>query len=119
MVMIIREIDKTNLQHINQCDTSFIIDSKLLLHVENGKIYYAVVEVPPYTKQYASDEIDFSPYLSHPHKTIFIAYTDGEPAGQIRVVKYWNGYAYIDNFAVDTKYRRQGIGRALMERAIE
>jgi len=119
MRITIREIDKNNILHINQCDGSFTISSKLLLHAENGKISYTIVDVPSYTKQYTSDEIDFSKYLSNPDKTIFFAYVDDKIIGQIRIMKYWNGYAYIDDFTVDTKHRRQGVGRALLSRSIE
>jgi ribosomal protein S18 acetylase RimI-like enzyme len=119
MAITIREIDRNNIHHINQCDSSFLIDSKLELYEENGKITYTVVEVPQYTKQYGTDEVDYSDYISHPNKAIFLAYEDNELAGQIRVIKYWNGYAYIDDLAVDIKHRRQGVGRALIARAIE
>jgi streptothricin acetyltransferase len=119
MSITIREIDQNNLHHVNQCDSSFIVDSKLLLYAENGKVTYTVVNVHPYTKQYVSNEIDFITYISNPDKTIFLAYTGDELAGQVRIQKYWNGYAYLDDLAVDAKYRRQGIGRALIARAIE
>jgi ribosomal protein S18 acetylase RimI-like enzyme len=119
MEFTIREINDETLQHANQCDSSFTIDSKLVLSSENNKITYTVVELPPYGKQYQSDEVECSEYVSNPQKTIFLAYVENEPAGQIRLKKYWNGYAYIDDFAVDARHRRQGIGRALMQRAIE
>ena len=119
MNIIIREIDQSTLQDVNQCDNSFIVDSKLDLSAENGKISYTLVAVSPYTKQYASDETDFSNYIFNPDKTIFLAYIDNGLAGQIRIMKYWNGYAYIDNVAVDAKYRRQGVGRTLITRTIE
>jgi len=117
--IIIREIDEDSIQHVNQCDSSFTIDSKLVLSTENGKINYTVVNVHPCTKRYGPEEVDYSAYISNPDKTVFFAYVDNELAGQVRVIKYWNGYAYIDNLAVDPKYRRQGIGRALIERAVE
>jgi ribosomal protein S18 acetylase RimI-like enzyme len=113
------EIDNDSIQHINQCDSSFIVNSKLLLSVENGKISYIVANVTPYTKQYGSEEVDYSTYISNPDKTVFFVYVDNELAGQIRVIKNWNGYAYIDNVAVDPKHRKQGIGRALIARAVE
>jgi streptothricin acetyltransferase len=56
--------------------------------------------------------------MNHPDRAVFFSYLDEELAGEIRFRKYWNGYAYIDNIAVDSKFRRQGAGRALMERAI-
>jgi len=119
MEIAIHEVDQSNVHHVNQCDSSFTVDSKLLLHAENGKINYTVVDVPQYTKQYQSEEVDSSTYISNPNKIIFFAYAGDELAGQIRVLKFWNGYAYIDDLAVDTKHRRQGVGRALISSAVE
>ncbi|MGZ9226837.1 MAG: GNAT family N-acetyltransferase [Anaerolineales bacterium] len=119
MQITIREIDENSIQHVDQCDSSFTIHSKLVLSAENGRISYTVLDIPPYGKQYQPDEVDYSEYISNPDKTIFLAYVDNEPAGQIRIRKYWNGYAYIDDFAVDAQHRRHGIGGALMQRAME
>ncbi len=119
MKITLYEMDNDTLHQVNQCDASFTIDSKLVLSAENGKISYTVINVPPYTKQYDTEETDYKTFLSNPEKTIFFAYADDELAGQIRVMKHWNAYAYIDDVAVDTKFRRQGVGHALIERAIE
>jgi ribosomal protein S18 acetylase RimI-like enzyme len=116
--IILREIDKSNIHHVNQCDGSFTVNSKLILNAENGKISYTVVELTPYTKRYQEDEADHGAYISNPDKTIFLAYINTELAGYIKIRKYWNTYAYIDDVAVDIKYRRQGVGQALMEGAI-
>jgi len=43
---------------------------------------------------------------------------DGQIAGQIRLCRYWNRYAYIEDIVVDQKFRRQGIGRELIQQAI-
>jgi streptothricin acetyltransferase len=119
MNIAIREINEDNIQHVNQCDSSFTVDSKLVLSAENGRISHTVLDIPPHGKQYQPEEVDYSEYVSNPDRTIFLAYVDNEPAGQLRVKKYWNGYAYIDDFAVDARHRRHGIGRALMQRAME
>jgi len=119
MNITLREIDRANLHHINQCDTSFVVDSKMILSAEHGKINYTVESVSAYTKQYAPSLVDYSEYISNPHKIVFFAFVDDELAGQIRLQKYWNGYAYMDDFAVEPKYRRRGVGRALTARAME
>jgi ribosomal protein S18 acetylase RimI-like enzyme len=119
MKITLREMDNDTLHQVNQCDASFTVDSKLILSAENGMIHYTTVSAPPYTKQYGTEEVDYTAFISNHDKAVFFAYVDEELAGQVRVVKYWNGYAYIDDVAVDTKFRRQGVGRALIERAIE
>jgi len=111
-------MDNDTLQQINQCDASFTVDSKLILSAENGKINYTIVNIHPYTKHYGPEEVDYKTFIGDPNKTVLFAYVDEEFAGQLRIMKYWNGYAYIDDVAVGTKFRRQRVGRALIERAI-
>ncbi len=119
MEIFIREIDSTTLQNLNQADAEFTVTSKLVLHAENGVVRYTIVDVEPYRKKYALDEMDYSTYICNPERTIFFAYVDDHLAGQIRVLKYWNAYAYIDDIAVDVKFRGRGIGRALIQRVVE
>ena len=119
MQITIREIDKNTIQYVKKGGSSFEVNSKLELHAENGKISYTIVDVPQYTKEYGLEEVDSSTYIAHPDRTIYLAYMDDELAGQIRIMKYWNGYGYIGDIAVDAKHRRQGVGRLLIQRAIE
>jgi streptothricin acetyltransferase len=117
MALIIKAIDHTSLADINQCDDSFIVNAKLALHAQDGEISYTIVEVPPYTKRYADDEIDLSDYIGNPDKIIFVACVDDHPVGYIRLRTNWNHYAYIDNLVVDANHRRLGIGHRLIEQA--
>ena len=119
MNIIIREIDQYNVEDFGRYDSSFMVNSKLILNAENGTISYTIVDVPPYTKQYGAEKFDSKFYMDHLDKAIFFAYLDEELAGEIRLRKNWNEYAYIDSIAVDSKYRNQGVGRALIKQAIE
>jgi streptothricin acetyltransferase len=119
MNIIIREIDQYNVEDFGLCDSSFTVSSKLILKAENEAISYTTVDIPPYTKQYRAEEFDSKFYMDHPHRAIFFAYLEEELAGEIRLRKNWNGYGYIDSIVVDSKYRNQGIGRALIQQAME
>ncbi len=119
MQIIIREIDQHSLQYVDQFDSTFMVESKLVLHAENGKISYTVVPAPLYEKHYPPHSLDYSAYVDNPNRAIFFAYVDEERAGQIRLLEYWNAYAYIDDITVAPRYRQQGVGRALMEQAIQ
>ena len=88
------------------------------MRAENGIIYYSVVSVEPYQKQYVFDEKDHPSYISNPNKTFILHMWIGQLAGQIGVIKYWNAYAWIDDFVVDLHFRRLGVGRALMQRVV-
>lgn len=118
MTITICKVDNNTIEHVKKGGSSFEVNSKLVLRSENGRIDYTIVEVPPYTKQYGLEEFDPQTYVANPDRTIFLAYVDGEFAGQIRVLKYWNACAYIDDIAVFENYRGQGVGRRLIESAI-
>lgn len=119
MTITICEMDESAIQSFKNYGSSFEVTSKLEVYAENGKIRYAIVDVPPYVKQYGSESVDPNTYLFNPDRIVFFACVNGQLAGQIRVLKHWNAYAYIDDIAVEPDYRGQGVGRALMERAIE
>lgn len=119
MEITIREADHDSIRHLKKGGISFDVTSKLVLHAENGCISYTIVDVPRYTKQYGMEEFDADSYVGHPDRVVFFACLEDTPIGQIRVQKNWNGYAYIDDIAVEAEYRGEGIGRALMQHAIE
>jgi len=119
MNITICEVDQGTVQHVKMYGASFEVRAKLLLSAENGEISYTIVDVPPYIKQYKPEKVEPETYVDNPDRIVFFAYVDGGLAGQIRVLKNWNGYAYIDDIAVEPKYRGHGVGRALMGRAIE
>lgn len=119
MQVVIKEADEHNFWQVNQCDSSFTVDSKLCLHCEAGEIHYTIVTVPTYEKRYPTQEIDQATYLHQPDKAIYFAYKAGALAGQIILVRNWNGYAYIEDIRVGARYRRQGIARRLLTTAVE
>jgi streptothricin acetyltransferase len=119
MNITLRELDLHTIQNVNQCDATFTVTSRLVLRAENSIIRYTVVDVEPYQKQYAFEEKDYQSYISDPDKTIYFAYVDGQLAGQIDVARHWNAFAWIDDLAVDVRFRRRGVGRALMQTAVD
>jgi ribosomal protein S18 acetylase RimI-like enzyme len=75
-----------------------------------------VLKIPSTTKRY-DEEPGYATYVDNPEKTVFLAYVDGEIAGQIVLRKNWNKFAYVEDIAVDVLFRRQGVGRELLTRA--
>lgn len=117
MNLIIQVLDEINIQDVDQANGEFMIDSQLVLHSENNKITYSIIEHPPTKKQYDQDEIDYTTYLDNPDRIVLLAYIDGKAVGHIVLRKNWNNYAYIDYVAVDARSRGMGVGQALMAQA--
>lgn len=119
METVIQELSRDNLADVNQVDGTFTIDSRLVLSYDCGEINYTIESVPPHTKHYPLDPIDYSQYISNPDRTVFLAYLDGKMAGQVVISRHWNKFAIIDWIVVDAGCRGRGIGTALMQRAIQ
>ena len=119
MQITIREIDHDNLRDVNKCDATFTVHSKLVLHAEDGVISYSVVSVEPYRKRYIFEEKDYPSYIGNRDKTIYLAYINGQLAGQIDVSKHWNAYAWIGDFFVDVHLRKRGVGHIMMQKAVD
>jgi streptothricin acetyltransferase len=119
MQIEIQQLDQGNIQDINQCDGSFTVNSHLELSMKDGKLLYSAFPVQPYKKEFPIEEMDVNSFVNNPDKIIFLAYFEGKLAGQIDVIKWWNGYVYVNAFAVNSEYRRHGIGKVLLQKAIE
>lgn len=119
MEISINEINQHNLQDTGKCDSSFTVDTLLVLSAENNNIQFNTLSTSPYKKKYPVEKIDYSLYLSRPDRTVFLAYCDQSIAGEIRLRRNWNFYAYIEEIVVDVDFRKRGIGRKLIQTGIQ
>ena len=117
MEVVTTELDHRSVGDIGKCDGEFTVDSKLVLHAENNEILYTTISVPSFKKRYGQDEVDYAAYVDDPDKTAFLAYVNGQMAGQIILRKNWNRYAYIEDIVVDLRFRRRKVGKALIAQA--
>ena len=119
MNITIRQMDSQSLHQVDQFERNSIVNEHLMLQIQDNKISYSIVPVEPYEKILDVDSEDYTTFIDNPQKVIFFADVDGKPAGQIKLVPWWNKFAYVEELAVDTEFRGKGVGRALMNRAIE
>lgn len=119
MQITLRQMDSQSLHQVDRFERNSIVYSKLVLHVEGNRITYSIVPVESYEKILIVDPENYTTFIDNPEKVIFFADVDGQPAGQIKMVPWWNKFTYIEELTVDTPFRAKGIGSALLTRAIE
>ena len=115
----IRQLDSQSIHQVDQFNRNSIVNSHLILHVQDNKISYSIIPVEPYEKILSVDAEDYTTFIDNPQKVIFFADVDGKPVGQIKMVPWWNKFAYVEELVVDTGFRGKGVGHALMMRAIK
>lgn len=94
-----------------------MVTSRLVLAIENEKLIYTVAPVEPaYEREVHAEDGDYGFDESGP--TIFFAQVDGHLAGRIRMMRWWNRFAYVEDLVVNPHYRGLGIGRMLLEGGI-
>lgn len=119
MKPVIQTLTQNNLHLFNQFDRKFTVSSKIVLDMIGNKINWAVTPVESYEKEIPIDEVDPVTFINSEEKVVFLAEVDGKLAGQIKIITWWNGYAYIDDVIVNPQFRGLGVGKALMEAAIQ
>ena len=91
--------------------------SRLVLSIENERLGYSIVPVEPYEREVFAEDVDYG--FDEDGPTIFFAEADGSLAGRIRMMRWWNRFAYVEDLVVNPDYRGLGIGRRLLERGIQ
>ncbi len=119
MKFIIKELDSSMVGDIHRIDNESDIDSKLVLCLEDNRLSYTTIGVPHRTKRFPHDEYEYTSYPDDPEKTAFLAYVDEQVAGEIILRKNWNRFALVEWIGVDRRFRRMGIGRALISRGLQ
>ncbi len=118
METVIRQMDKQSIHQVDQFNRNSIVSSHLLLDIHENKISYSIVPVEPYEKILTVEPEDYATFIDNPQKAIFFADVDGKPVGQIKIIPWWNKFAYVEELVVDTGFRGHGVGHALMTHAI-
>ena len=93
-------------------DRTFTVDRELRLCLSGGNLSHEIVAVaPPYEKTYPSWQ------RSCAVGTSFAIHAAGRVVAEVNLVAGWNGYVHMENLVVARDFRRQGLARALVERA--
>ncbi|KXK15535.1 MAG: N-acetyltransferase GCN5 [Chloroflexi bacterium OLB14] len=117
----IQKVSSTNKNHVDKFDRKFTVKEKIALSMEDGKLTCSIVPVQPYEKEMFVDEDhdeDFSSFIDNDEKTIFLAFVNNQLAGQIKIISWWNQFAYVDDLIVNPQFRGLGVGKNLIAEAI-
>ncbi|WP_214894502.1 GNAT family N-acetyltransferase [Exiguobacterium sp. H66] len=116
--IVIRPLKDQFITIINNTNESFPVIGKILPSFSNGlwsyeeQLYDAPSEIC-----FPDDKLDWSTYIDSSEKIILLAFHENECIGQIRLVKDWNRLAYIENIAIRSSFRKNGVGHLLLEAA--
>ncbi|HSM71516.1 MAG TPA: GNAT family N-acetyltransferase [Anaerolineales bacterium] len=119
MKINIRPLESTNIHQVDTFERNSIVRSHLMLDVKDNKISYSIVPVEPYEKIFNIEVEEYPTFIDNPQKAIFFADVDGIPAGQVKIVPWWNKFACVQELVVDTEFRGKGIGQALLNHGVE
>jgi streptothricin acetyltransferase len=89
--------------------------------MENEKLSYTVVPVESYEREVPAEDTEYG--FDDAGPVIFFAQvgaTRESPllAGRIRMMRWWNRFAYVEDLVVNPEYRGRGVGRKLLEHGI-
>jgi len=116
--IIIQPLKKHLVTIVNTTNDSFPIIGKILPIFSNGVWSYEeeLYETPSEIR-FPDDKLDWSAYVDSNEKVVLLAFHEDAFIGQIRLVKDWNRFAYIENIAVKKDFRKSGVGHLLLEAA--
>lgn len=103
---------------VNAANEPFPIIGKILPSFSNGIwSYEEQLYDTPSEIRFPDDKLDWSSYIDSNQKIVLLAFHEDTCIGQIRLVKDWNRFAYIENIAVKKSFRKSGVGHLLLEAA--
>ncbi|HSJ86360.1 MAG TPA: GNAT family N-acetyltransferase [Anaerolineales bacterium] len=117
MEITIRKIDPQESPQTNSFSRTSMVNSRLVLRIENEELVYTIVPVEPYERNVPAEDVDYG--FDDTGPTIFFAEADGHLAGRIKMLRWWNRFAYVEDLVVNAQYRGMGVGRKLLERGIQ
>ncbi|UOQ46857.1 GNAT family N-acetyltransferase [Gracilibacillus caseinilyticus] len=109
-----------NIKDVNVTNDYFTIFGKLVPSFKDG-IWSHGEELfdKPRETCFPDDDLNWQAYIDNNSKALFLAYSDGNCIGQVRIIKDVNRFCYIENIAIIKSARRQGVGKLLLHKAEE
>lgn len=114
----IKPLEEKFIEIVNKANEPFPVIGKIIPRFLNGAwSYEELLYENKLETIFPDDQLNWQEYINSEKKVVFLAFCEGECIGQIRLVKDWNRFAYIENIAVRKSLRKSGIGHLLLEAA--
>ncbi|MDO3409822.1 GNAT family N-acetyltransferase [Saccharibacillus sp. CPCC 101409] len=110
--------DREHIPYINDTNETFPIFGRLVAGYRGG-VWTHTEELFAETRyiRFPDDRLDWEDYIGSSQKAIYLAFRGSLCIGQVRIVRDWTGFAYIENIAVRGSHRQLGVGGMLMRTA--
>lgn len=100
------------------CDFSFEITSEVLPPFD-GPGLGGIAELEAYRKTYDTNPAELMETAAEDDAALFVVRDADRMLGYIALSISWNGYAEIDDIAVDASARRSGVAVVMVDKAVE
>jgi len=111
----IRVADECFEDYILNSEFTFTVSGYAEVQIGTPVAQWRIDWVQPYLKNYGIDSQEFCDYRSRADSTVLVAWIGEEAVGHIVLSTHWNGFAHIDELAVDATFRRNGVARSLLD----
>src|SRR5690242_6368431 len=108
MEITIRKIDPGESPQTKLFSRKSAVNSRLVLDIENEKLVYTIAPVEPYEREVHAEDVEYG--FDDAGPTIFFAevgaiHVSPLPAGRIKMLRWWNRFAYVEDLVVNPDYR--------------
>lgn len=118
--IIISPLKNELIEDINLTNDYFNVFGRVVPSLQLGEWSYEEILFDETREiRFPDDKLDWSQYINREDKVLFLAYMNNTCIGQIRIIKDWNRFCYIENIATKKEYRGQGIRKFLLNKAEE
>ena len=115
LALSIRVADECFEDYILNSEFTFTVTGYAKVQIGAPVAQWPIEAVVPYLKNYGIDSEEFCHYRDAADGTVLVAWLDEDPVGHIVISRHWNGFAHIDELAVDSAMRRNGVARKLLD----
>ncbi|WP_145333150.1 GNAT family N-acetyltransferase [Paenibacillus xylanexedens] len=118
--IMISPLNADLIEDIHTTNDYFTLFGKIIPSLQSGQwTYEEVLFDEPKETRFPDDRLDWNEYINQEDKMLFLAYMNQVCIGQIRIIKDWNRFCYIENIATKKEYRGSGVGTLLLHKAEE